>query len=546
MRVFLFLAGILLFLPSRISAQSKSDQQTAIYMAVFKDKSGATFDPGAYFHPNALLRRARHGLSFADSSDFPVNPGYAAKVRFIADSSLGCSRWLNAAFFRGNQESANKIGALSFVARVERLSRNKPVPWSVAAHNAPLDYDTVETTDATDLELLKVLRLQTERMQGSRFHENSFTGKGIRIAVFDAGFSMANERPELAHIFEQSNVAETYDFVRNGKPFQYKYSSHGTMVLSCIGGKFQDVPVGLAPDAQFLLARTEHWLFEPAAEEINWLKAAEWADKHGADVINSSLGYTDARYFYHDLDGNTAIATRAANIAARKGILVVNAAGNEGDIRWNYIGAPADADSVLAVGGTDPYTDAKIGFSSWGPTYDGRMKPNVVAFGLAAACGPDGMTLTTGTSFSSPLVAGFAACALQCRKDWTAMELFRKIEQSAHLYPYFDYAHGYGVPQAGRIISDEQKPVSPTFEFRLEGRTLHVILNEERVNAKSVKNIYYNFQRPDGTLEYFAVQNAQSRIALNIPLSALKPDKILNVHYEGYTAKYNPNREAEN
>jgi serine protease AprX len=231
-------------------------------------------------------------------------------------------------------------------------------------------------------------------------------------------------------------------------------------VLSCVAGRIEGIQIGLAIDAEFLLARTETWT-EFFSEEEQWLAAAEWADKNGAHIINSSLGYTYHRYFPEQMNGKKSLVSRAANMAARKGILVVNSAGNEGDGKWKIIGTPADADSVLSIGGISPWTGFHTGFSSFGPTSDKRMKPNVTAYGHVIGAGPGGLSQTQGTSFSGPLTAGFAACAKQARPNMTNMQLFKEIEKSADLYPYFDYAHGYGVPQASyffRKNTMEEKP----------------------------------------------------------------------------------------
>ena len=169
--------------------------------------------------------------------------------------------------------------------------------------------------------------------------------------------------------------------------------------------------MGLATGANFLLAITEV-SSEPFSEEENWLAAVEWAYKNGADIISSSLGYTNNRYFTKDMDGKKSFVVKAASLAARKGMLVINAAGNDGDSEWKVISTPADADSILTIGGVSPETNLHINFSSYGPTADGRMKPNVSAFGEAVVANTKGnVEIAFGTSFATPLVAGFAACA---------------------------------------------------------------------------------------------------------------------------------------
>ncbi|WP_460504306.1 S8 family serine peptidase, partial [Hymenobacter agri] len=206
--------------------------------------------------------------------------------------------------------------------------------------------------------------------------------------------------------------------------------------------------------AEYLLARTEQLHRERYAEEEAWLAAVEWADRLGADIINSSLAYTEQRYFPEQMDGRRSLIARAANLAARKGLLVVSAAGNDGDDDWVRIGTPADADSALAIGGLDPETGLHVDFSSYGPTADRRRKPNLAAFGIVLTTTPGGhYERLEGTSFSAPLVAGLAAALWQRQRQLTAMQLFQQLEQAGELYPYFDYAHGYGRPRLARAAA---------------------------------------------------------------------------------------------
>lgn len=194
--------------------------------------------------------------------------------------------------------------------------------------------------------------------------------------------------------------------------------------------------------------------------------AAEWADKNGVDIINSSLGYTGPRYLPENMDGKTAFVSKAAQLAVDKGILVVSSAGNEGTGKWKRIAAPGDATGVLTVGGIDPYTGIHSNFSSFGPSWDKRLKPEVCAYGTAIVSSRTGLVISEGTSFSSPLVAGFAACLKQRYPLLKNTELKELICRSGDLWPYFDYAHGYGVPQPYFLFKDtiENKPTLSIIE----------------------------------------------------------------------------------
>lgn len=284
---------------------------------------------------------------------------------------------------------------------------------------------------------------------------------------------------------------------------------------------------------------------EPFSEEENWLAAVEWADKHGANIISSSLGFTNERYFNTEMNGKKSLVARAANIAASKGMLVVNAAGNEGNESWHFIDTPGDADSVLTVGGTDPYTDSHIYFSSFGPTSDGRLKPNVSSPGTVIAASAGGWSEVQGTSFSTPLVAGFAACVWQAHRDWSNMKLFQEIEKSSHLYPYFDYAHGYGIPQAG-YFTDEKKSPEPTFDFVIVNNDLKVVLREKYANTPTEeflgyntrRNLYYRIDDLNGVVRYYAAILAEQKEALYYTIDQFRPGDKLTVHFEGYTSSY--------
>jgi len=414
------------------------------------------------------------------------------------------------------------------------VSSVRPFP-RLSVHMASISgYDT--DLDSNNLELLEQ---QTASLGLSILRENGLNGRGIRIAVFDTGFPGVDEYPVFRHIREENRIVHTHDFVRNDDN-AYRGMRHGTQVLSNIGGMNGDQPMGLAPEAEFMLARTEIFL-EPYWEEENWLAAVEWADRHGAHIVNSSLGYVYHRYFPKQMDGTNSLVAKAGNMAAAKGILVVNAAGNSAtDSQWVVIGTPADADSVMAVGGIDPNTGYQIHFSSPGPTADMRMKPNVSAYGHTVVAGRKGLSTSMGTSFASPLVAGFAACALQNNPQMTAMELFETIEKAGLLYPYFDYAHGYGMPQAHKMLNPKLKP-EPTFQILEDNNLIKVEIMEEVFENKDQHNgniIYYNTQKPSGVLDKYYVYSVDQKTPLRINKSLIPEGYTLNIHYAGYTLSY--------
>jgi subtilisin family serine protease len=283
--------------------------------------------------------------------------------------------------------------------------------------------------------------------------EKGFKGKGVLIAVLDAGFSRANQVGYLKHLFDEKRIIDTYDFItRDGNVYNDHF--HGLNCLSTIAANQPGVMVGAAYEASFALYRTENELSETPYEEATWLIAAERADSLGADIISCSLGYNtfdDPRHDYtiQDLDGKTALVTRAAQQAVRTGILVVNSAGNSGNDPWKFITSPADADSILAVGAT--YANRSYApFSSIGPTADGRIKPDVSAQGVGTVIGNnigEGFASTgNGTSFSAPQIAGLAAILWQAYPQLTTQQLITVIKKSGHLAANPDNMLGFGVP----------------------------------------------------------------------------------------------------
>ena len=458
-RTFVFLA-LIMALVSQINAQS-------CYWVFLTDKAGTTFDPYSYFDAKAIERYKLNNADLYDISNYPLNESYVQQVDAIATEEVGTSRWFNAIGVMATDEQIARIGQLPFVKEVKIIATEA----QIASYQAPkIDYG--QQSQQLDKELGKdapVLADQLVRFQGEQFRKNNIDATGIRIAVFDGGFPAVNTHDAFKHLRDAGRIKATWNFC-NKKENVYGWNTHGTMVLSCIAGIINGQQLGLATGAEFILARTEIES-EPFKEEVWWAQAVEWADKNGANVINSSLGYGKERHFTYEMDGRSYVA-KAANMAVRKGMLVCNSAGNEGDdSRWKTIITPADADSVLCVAGIDDNLRLyrHISFSSYGPGADGRLKPNISAFGHAIVANPKKDHETDdayGTSFASPLCAGFCACAWQTRPGLTAMQMKAEIEKSCDRYPYFDYALGYGVPQASYFVEKNRPVPEPTFTFK--------------------------------------------------------------------------------
>lgn len=532
LRICLLSALFVLFCFLSTTAQDK-------YWVFFTDKHNTSFNPFTYFDAKAIARRIKSGIPLCDSTDFPVNGKYVEQVDAMVEEVRWESRWFNALSVIATPQQIENVRKLCFVKKTEAIQTHSRVS------------EILYETHLSKLQE-KLLENQIARMQGELFFNNNIDGKGIRIAVFDAGFPSVDDNPVFAHLRKNNRIVETYDFARK-KENVYKHSSHGTMVLSCIAGIVDGKRMGLATGAEFLLARTEVRA-EPKSEEDNWLAAAEWADKHGADIINSSLGYTYHRYFTEDMDGETSRVANAANMAASKGMLVINAMGNDGGQDWKILGTPADADSVLSIGGISHSNDYHAPFSSFGPTADFRMKPNLCAYGYAIVAGEFGLTESQGTSFSCPLVAGFAACAWQINWDFDNMEIFQELEKSGHLYPYYDYAHGYGVPQAGYFIADsatvnhnhnvQERKIEdsqpPTFTFNKKNNKLIINVFEEYLqheNTDDYNYLFYHIENDTGVLDKYGLIEVYQTDAYEIDLN-LYDDGILRVYYKGYIKSY--------
>jgi hypothetical protein len=431
------------------------------YWIPFTDKDNSPFSvntPLVYLSQKALNRRNAQGITVT-SQDFPVNPAYVQGVKQAANVDvLIQSRWLNGIVIQTTDTvGLAQIMALPYVdsSNAERVENDKGAQ-SAKMETTGMIYKAEDIMINGSEALNYGLSEQQNVMIGVDYlHDLGFTGSGMTIAVLDAGFFGADTTTALLPLFNNSQVVGTWDFV-TGQPVDYtQHSTHGKSVLNCMGANIPGFYIGSAPDANYWLIRTEDAPTENIIEEYNWVVGAEFADSVGADVVNTSLGYTTfddstKSHTYADLDGNTTVITRGADIAASKGMLMINSAGNSGSGSWHYIGAPADGDSVLAIGAVSAnrlVTD----FSSRGPSADGRVKPNVMAMGggVPMPIGNSDVQYINGTSFSGPILAGAATCLWQARSGYNNMEIFHAIEESADKYlnPNSDY--GYGIPNMG-------------------------------------------------------------------------------------------------
>ena len=411
----------------------------------------------------ALVRRTRRGAgALVDLDDVPVAPDYITEIRALGGVVPLTSRWLNAASVRAPRDVFERIAALKCVRAigpVRRARRREPSPEYVGKPLAQGSH--IRESHAIDYGFSFD---QLAQIHVPPLHDMGFYGQGVTVAILDSGFDNLDHE-----VFVELNVVGMRDFVECDD--DVTGDRHGTRVLSAIGGFAPGLLVGSAFRADFLLARTEDITSETPVEEDFWVAGLEWAERMGAQVASTSLSYTTwdpgtgVDYTYGDLDGDTARTTVAADIAASKGVVVVVAAGNEGDRPWVHVGAPADGDSVLTVGAVDSQ-DVIAPFSSRGPTVDGRIKPDVVARGVATAVAGTGggITYVDGTSLSAPLVSGVCALLLQIHPEWTAYQIVSRMRQTARdLGPAGpDTLYGFGLVDAFAAagLSSEEPIVS--------------------------------------------------------------------------------------
>lgn len=442
-QVFLLLLTIASNAPISVIAQAK-------YFIEFKDKQNTTYSvdrPNEFLSARAIERRQRQGIAI-DTNDLPVSTTYMAQVAQIATEIYYPLRWFNGVVATLTPEQLTAIQELSYVKSVTKIfepiksvakteTYKQPAKQNEKAIFANLNYGPSFT--------------QVAMMNGHLLHATGYLGQEKVIAVLDAGFLNVNTHNAFDSLWQRGRILGTRDFV-NPQSDIYQEHYHGTMVLSAMGGYIDGQLIGTAPRAKYWLIRTEDAATEQIIEEYNWAAGAEFADSVGADIINSSLGYTtfdvaSQNHTYQDLNGNTAPVTLAANMAASKGMVVVVSAGNEGNAPWHYISVPADSPHVLTVGAVDN-KKVKADFSSFGPTSDGRIKPDVCAMGkdavLAIATGTTGTS--NGTSFSSPLMAGMVACLWQAKPSLTAQQVVELVKNSSSNYTSPDNGIGYGIP----------------------------------------------------------------------------------------------------
>lgn len=449
--------------------EAKTSAQKVLVWIYFTDKgSDAELNlsfPEKFLTKKSIERRKKvlFSGSLVDATDLPVNDAYVNELTQGGFELRNKSKWLNAVSGYADRNVIESIKNLSFIKKIDlvgkfskskndiekpnnnlQLEKYSPQPNGIHSFSYGASFD------------------QLNIMEVPQVHDLGYSGAGITICVMDAGFN------NLGHqVFNNINIVDAWDFV-NGDPNvgdegDMGSGSHGTYVLSVIGGFFEGELIGPAFGANFLLAKTENTDSETPVEEDNWVAALEWADSLGVDVTSTSLGYYDydppfTSYTWEDMDGNTAVITIAADLAVKKGIVVVNSAGNDA---WrgtpNTLIAPADGDSVLSIGAVDA-SGFITSFSSYGPTFDGRIKPDLVAMGsnvyAARVSDTTRYTSVSGTSFSCPLTSGVVALILEADPNLTPMDVRDLLRNTASRSTNPDNNYGWGIVNAFDAINE--------------------------------------------------------------------------------------------
>ncbi|WP_114782604.1 S8 family serine peptidase [Botryobacter ruber] len=502
MRKLLFLLGTLICIGPALAQQTNGTaaepQKRIVY---FKDKANSPYSlqqPLQFLSQKAIDRRTRQQIALT-TRDLPVNPAYVAGLKQLEGVTVWyTSRWFNAAVVQCTDAKLAEIQALDFVKTSGSLNRIGTLPQAATVPVVEPLQQTAAVMDAPYSQAAYGQAFNQANMIGAvDLHNKGFTGQNMTIAVLDAGFPGVNTIPAFAHLFQNNKIKGTFDFVKKQENVYAEYS-HGTSVLSTMAAYQPNQYIGTAFGANFILLRTEDVASEHKIEEINWLLAAEYADSAGADVLNSSIGYTTFQapspsYTYNNLDGNTALVTKAADYAAATGMLVVVSAGNDGAREWRYIATPADADSVLTVGSVDK-DGIRAASSSVGPTADGRIKPDVMAQGQGAfVYGSAGnIAAGTGTSFSAPIVAGLAAILWEANSTKTSQEIIRMIRQSGSLAVNPTNEMGYGIPNASRIVTSLPQFVENDLFITnpVSSQPVLLTLGEKWVKQESTVQVY--------------------------------------------------------
>ncbi len=481
--------------------------QFSQYIVFFKNKATTTHSlstPAPFLSQRAIERRTRQNIAI-DSTDLPVPRDYIDQIAAISNVTvLNVSRWLNAISIQTTDANAiAAINALTFVSNTSAVAA-KPLRDSENKFNADIQALPVISSRPQEIESnfynyggnsFNEIHLHN----GEFLHNIGLRGQGITIAILDGGFFNYTDLDAFDSVNTNGQVLGTWDFV-DREPGVAEDHTHGMMCFSVIAANIPGAMIGKAPKAAFHLFRTEDVDSEYPVEEFNWACGAERADSVGADIISSSLGYgynfsgSVPDYPYSDLNGDITMAARAADLAAKKGILVFNSAGNSGTDNWHFITTPADGDSVVAVGAVSAAGEVGA-FSSYGPSADGRIKPDVASVGVGAMVQSplNRLGSSNGTSFACPNMAGLATCLWQGFPEVNNMRIVRALKEAGSIYQSPNDRIGYGIPDMKKAFITLLK------EFVTSTAAVNSCTVQLTWTSKDVSGMKYEVERKTGS-----------------------------------------------
>lgn len=444
---------------------SANAQTFSRYLVRFKDKATNPYslaNPSQYLSQRAIDRRTKYSIAL-DSTDLPVTSRYIDSIRLAGNVTiLNVSKWLNQVSIQTTDATAlAKINSFPFVQSsspiASRLATGRSKGTKEHLQKKKASQNKKAFNPATDYYNYGSSYAQIHIHNGEALHNIGLRGQGMIIGILDAGFFQYTSLKAFDSVNKNGQVLGVYDFVAKDNSV-VEDNTHGMECFSVIAANIPGQFVGAAPKSAFYLFRSEDAGSEYPIEEHNWVCAAERLDSAGGDVISSSLGYNtfDNSLFDHtyaQLDGNTTMAAIGADLAAKKGILVVNAAGNEGDNDWGKLTTPADGDSVLAVAAVNTSGVAAL-FSSRGPSSDRQVKPDVASVGVGSVIqGPaNNVTTNNGTSFSCPNIAGLATCLWQGFPEFNNIKILQAMRQAGSRYTTPNDSVGYGIPNMQKAV----------------------------------------------------------------------------------------------
>ncbi|MFN5921120.1 MAG: S8 family peptidase [Bacteroidota bacterium] len=510
-------------------------QRIPCYWVELKSKDSIEFkisQPHQLLSAKAIQRRKKYDIPL-NETDVPVSQRWIDSLKTMGYTTFHSSRWFNALIVEGySKRSLDSLSSFSFVKSVKYLGYRYRSPRQstddipdINTQLQQLENKVTGKRITIDSNEYGQTFEQIHQLRIDSLHERGFNGKGVTVAILDAGFKSVNALYYMRKLFSRSLLVAARDFVHPNTDV-FNDDDHGLSVFSIMAGHQPGTYIGSAPASSYVLLRSEDAAHENLLEEALWVIAAEYADSFGVDLIQSSLGYNEfdddmLSHRFKELDGKTTLISRGASMAIQKGIVVVNSAGNEGDKDWRYIAAPADVEQVITVGGVDSKQRLAL-FSSQGPTADKRIKPDVMAMAEGTTLiSPTGTIYKgNGTSYAAPLVAGLAAGLLQAKPKATPHQLANALRLSGTYYNKPDKQFGYGVPDALlalRLLGSDSAQNQILDARLLPDKHVHVALE-----MATPQRVQYTLKTSSGVLVYSGQSRFKSKGQFRFPLTKIR------------------------